>query len=263
MDGDELPLAQAKMAVPRARAGLVERRHVLRFLDASEHTPLTLVAAPAGYGKTTAVRAWCAAHDAAVAWVTLDPGDNDPVRLWRYVATAVDRNCHGWGREALRALDGRDGSVQRTIDELMNGIGQYENNLVIVLDDLHTVKAEPSLKSIDYAVHRLSANARLIVLTRIDPALSLARMRADGALAELRADDLAFTSDEAEELLVDRMGIALERDEVEVLRNRTEGWPAAMFLAGYSGCAASMIRIARRASSAATTASSPTTSAER
>src|SRR5690349_21660289 len=108
------------MAAPRRRTGLLEREHIMRALDAIEQPVLTLIAAPAGYGKTTAVRAWCAVRGAAVAWVTLDSGDNDPARLWRYVATAVDRSCPGAGRSALACLDSGEGSVDRTIDVLTN-----------------------------------------------------------------------------------------------------------------------------------------------
>jgi LuxR family maltose regulon positive regulatory protein len=105
------PLVEAKLAVPSVRHGVVDRPRVRRAFDAVGASLLTLVAAPAGYGKTTAVRAWCASRDVALAWVTLDGGDNDPVLLWRYVATAVDRvrpglggaRCDGWGWRAARS----------------------------------------------------------------------------------------------------------------------------------------------------------------
>jgi ATP/maltotriose-dependent transcriptional regulator MalT len=232
-DPTGIPLAEAKMAAPRRRTGLIERVPVLRTLDAAEGALLTLLAAPAGYGKTTAVRAWCAARGAAIAWVTLDSGDNDPARLWRYVATAVDRNCPGAGRGALRALDGGEGRVDRPIDALVNDLRDRGDELEIVLDDLHTVTSAECLDSIDYALGRFPPNVRLIVLTRVDPLLNLPRLRAEGALVEIRAQELAFTADEVQELLVDRMGIDLDREEIEILRDRTEGWPAAVFLAGY------------------------------
>jgi LuxR family maltose regulon positive regulatory protein len=221
------------MAAPRLRTGMVERSHVLGALDATGDATLTLVAAPAGYGKTTAVRAWCAARGATVAWVTLDGRDNDPARLWRYVATAIDRNAQGHGRDALQRLDEGEGTVELAIDALMNGIGEYKPELIIVLDDLHKVTDDECMGSIDHALDRLPANAHLVLLTRIDPALQLARRRADGSLVELRATDLAFTLDEARELLVDGMGVELDQEEVEILRTRTEGWPAAVFLAAY------------------------------
>src|ERR1700735_869442 len=100
-----LPLAEAKLSAPRERRGMVQRRRLDRALDGAGGAALTLVAAPAGYGKTTAVRSWCAGHESVFAWGTLDVGDNDPSRFWRYVATAVDRVRQGLGARALRRLD--------------------------------------------------------------------------------------------------------------------------------------------------------------
>ena len=228
-----LPLAEAKLSAPRARSGMVERRRLDRALDAAGGAVLTLVAAPPGYGKTTAVRSWCASRDTAFAWVTLDRGDNDPSRFWRYVATAVDRVRQGLGAPALRRLDDPGPGIANPIDELMNGIAAYERELVLVLDDMQHVTDAECLELIDYGLERLPANARLIILTRIDPALKLAQLRARGDLVELRADQLAFTAEEATELLVERGGVELATGDVELLRERTEGWPAALFLAGY------------------------------
>jgi LuxR family maltose regulon positive regulatory protein len=225
------PLAEAKLEAPRQRAGMVERVRIGQALEAGGDAALTLVAAPAGYGKTTAVRAWCASSETALAWVTLDSGDNDPVRFWTYVATAVDRIREGLGRRALHRLRVSGMSVETAIDELMNGIAEYGRELAVVLDDAHTVTDADCLASIRYAIRRLPPTGRLIVITRADPALGLARLRAHAALAEVRADDLAFTAAEARALLVDRAGLQLEDDEVGVLHRRTEGWPATLYLA--------------------------------
>jgi LuxR family transcriptional regulator, maltose regulon positive regulatory protein len=218
--------------VPSLRRGVVDRPRVRGALDAGRDASLTLVAAPAGYGKTTAVRAWCATLDAALAWVALDAGDNDPVLLWSYVATAVDRVRSGLGRGALRRLGVAGGSVEVAVDELMNRVAGLRGELVVVLDDLHLVTSEESLTSIDYALAHLPPNAHVVALTRVDPALRLAGLRAAGALAEVRAADLAFTTAEAYELLVARGHLELGPEEIEVLVERTEGWPAALVLAG-------------------------------
>ena len=214
------------------RQGWVERPRVRHALDAGDHAALTLVAAPAGYGKTTAVRAWCASLDAAIVWVTLDAGDNDPVRLWRYVATGVDRVRRGLGQSALRRLGVSGSSIEDAVDELLNGIAAFGARMVIVLDDLHAVTNEECLSSIDHALDHLPAAARLIVTTRVDPALSLARFRAGGRLSELRAAELAFSPAEARELLVVGGQLELGGEEIGVLVERTEGWPAALVLAG-------------------------------
>jgi LuxR family maltose regulon positive regulatory protein len=115
-------LVEAKLAVPSMRHGRIDPPRALRAFAAGRDASLSLVAAPAGYGKTTAVRAWCASLDAALAWVTLDADDNDPGLLWRYVATAVDRVRWGLGRGALRRLDVAGSPVEVAIDELMNGV---------------------------------------------------------------------------------------------------------------------------------------------
>jgi ATP/maltotriose-dependent transcriptional regulator MalT len=225
------PLAEAKLAVPSLRHGLVDRPRVRRELDAGRDAALTLVAAPAGYGKTTAVRAWCASLDASVAWVTLDAGDDDPVRLWRYVATAVDRVRPGLGRAALRRLGVPGGSVEVAVDELMNGVAALGSELFVVLDDLHAVTSEECLSSIDYALAHLPANAHVLVVARTDPALRLGPLRAAGALVEVRVAELAFTAAEAHELLVVLGRLELGAQEIEALVERTEGWPAALVLA--------------------------------
>ena len=233
VDGeDALPLlAEAKLGIPSLRRGVVDRPRVRWALDAGRDASLTLVAAPAGYGKTTAVRAWCASVDAALAWVRLDDADNDSVLLWRYVATAVDRVRSGLGHRALQRLGVAGGPVEVAVDELMNGAASLGSELIVVLDDLHSVTSEECLSSIDYALSRLPVNVHVVVLSRVDPELRLARLRAAGALAEVRAADLAFTAAEAQELLVVLGQLNLGAEEIDVLVQRTEGWPAALVLA--------------------------------
>jgi LuxR family transcriptional regulator, maltose regulon positive regulatory protein len=229
---DELPpLAEAKLAAPRLRRGLVARRRLEQDLEAGTESALTLVAAPAGYGKTTAVRAWAECSGSALAWVTLDAGDNESARLWAYVATAVDRIRNGLGRRALNRLRVSGRGVEVAVDEVMNGLAVFGSPVALVLDDLQTVTDADCLVTLDYAIERLPPNARLIAITRADPALELARLRGRGDLTEVRAGELAFTSVEARELLVDRAGLDLDDEQIEILRGRTEGWPAALYLA--------------------------------
>lgn len=226
-----LPLVEAKIAIPRLRSAAVARPRIGRLLDEDDRT-VKLVAAPAGYGKTTAVRAWCASLDAGLAWVKLDAVDNDPLRLWRYVATAVDRVRSGLGRMALQRLNGPVASPELAVDELMNGIAVYGEQLVLVLDDLHVITEPACIAWLDRALLQLPLNARLVLVTRTDPPLGLARLRAGGELTELRANALAFTAAEARELLVTRGRLELDDLEIEMLVQRTEGWVAALVLAG-------------------------------
>ena len=227
---DSLLLAEAKLAVPRMRSGLVERPRLQQRFDARTAS-LTLVAAPVGYGKTTAALAWCASRSAPQIWVTLDVQDNDPARLWQYVATGADRTREGLGRGALQRLRSAGGFTEGMVVELMNALGGFDAEVVIVLDDLHLVTDLDCLASIEHALECLPPNVRMILLSRTDPALHLSRHRAGENLAELRAEDLSFTEAEAQELLVGRAGLDLDAADVALLHQRTEGWPAAISLA--------------------------------
>ena len=217
--GDEpRPLAEAKLAAPRHRSGMLVRPRIEQLLETGADAPLTLVSAPAGYGKTTAVRAWSATTDAAVAWVTLDVGDNDPVRLWTYVATAVSRIRADLGARALKRIGLAGEAIEAAVDELMNAIAGLGSELAIVLDDVHTVTDQDCLASLAYAIEQVPQSARLILMTRADPVLQLGRLRASGALVDVRARELALTTSEMRELLVDRGGLALQQDDIEILR---------------------------------------------
>jgi len=226
-----LQLSEAKMMLPRPSPGTLRRQRLLEALDRDHAAALTLVDAPVGYGKTMLLRSWCAEHSRPVAWVTLDGSDADPVRLWTYVTSAVDRLADGLGRSALKRLAAPGAPVERAVDELLNRLHQHGQPLVIVLDDLHLVGSRASFGSIEHAVERLPDNVRVLAATRSDPPIRLARLRARGALGEIRVRELAFTVDEARELLVHREGIELGDEDLELLVERTEGWPAGLYLA--------------------------------
>ena len=221
---------EPKLMLPRVHPGMLRRSRLLEMLDRGAASALTMVDAAAGYGKTTLLRSWCTERPEPVIWMTLDAADDDPVRLWTHLATAVERLGTGLGGEALMRLGVRGAAVETAVDELMNGLVAYGQPITIVLDDLHAVGSERSLQSIAHAIERLPANARLLISTRSDLAISVARLRARRALTEIRARDLAFTVEEARELLL-REGIELPEESVELLVERTEGWPAGLYLA--------------------------------
>jgi LuxR family maltose regulon positive regulatory protein len=227
-----MSVVERKLVPPRTRAQIVERPRLLRALDRLDGTELTLLSAPAGSGKSVLVGSWCASRpELAIAWVSVDAADNDPVRLWTYIATAVDRACPGLGRRALERLERPGAVVTAALDELLNAIATNGEPVVIVLDDLHLLRDESALRSVEYAVEQLPRGSRLIALTRADPTIRLGRLRARKALGELRVRELAFTFDEARELMVVQEGIALDDEDLGVLFDRSEGWAAGLYLA--------------------------------
>ena len=229
-DRPNLLLVEPKLMLPRVQPRMLRRARLLELLDGDDAAALTLINAPVGYGKTTFLRLWCIERPEAVIWMTLDAADDDPVRLWTHLATAIERLGEGLGSQALMRLGVRGAGIEGAVDEMMNGLVAYGRPMAIVLDDLHAVGSERSLRSIAHAIERLPTNARLLAATGSEPAIRLARLRARGGLIEIRARELAFTLDETHELMV-REGIALSDESVELLVEHTEGWPAGLYLA--------------------------------
>lgn len=226
------PLAETKLAPPRVGPEILVRGRLLGMLDGFRPAALTLVAAPVGFGKTILVQSWAAAQsEAAVAWVSLDAGDNDPARLWTYIATAVDRIRSGLGRNTLQRLRVSGAHLEAAVDELGNALAGYNRPVAIVLDDLHALTSEASTTSIAYLIEHLPAGTRVIATTREDPPIHLSRLRGRAMLKEIRSRDLAFTVGEARTLVVELEHIDLDGTSVEQLVERTEGWPAGLYLA--------------------------------
>jgi LuxR family maltose regulon positive regulatory protein len=224
-------LVETKLVPPRPRPEVVPRPRLFRRLDELAPAALTLVDAPVGFGKTLLVQSWCDEQpELPAAWINLDAADNDPVRLWTYVATAVDRIRPGLGRGALSRLRVPGGHVETSVDEVINGLAAYGAPVVIVFDDLHVLTDAACLDSLQHATERLPESARIVATTRSDPALRLGRLRARGALGEIRSRDLAFDRAEARALFALEQ-IELENEDLALLVQRTEGWPAGLYLA--------------------------------
>lgn len=226
-----VPLVEAKLSAPSIRQDLVRQSGVLDALAEDAGARLIVFEAPAGYGKSTAMRSWCATQDAALMWVTLDSGDDDPTRLWTYIASAIERILPGLAHPVLNRLEVPGSPVEQAVDELMTMLGRRRKPVILVLDDLHTVTDPDSLATIDHAIRYMPDNVRMLIGTRVEPQLALPRLRASQQLLELRASDLAFTADEAHTLLVRHGGLALTPDQVAALVDRTQGWPAMLVLA--------------------------------
>ena len=214
-------LVRSNLVIPRLRGPTVTRARLHQRLDATATAAVTLVSAPSGYGKTVAVASWLRDRDVLAAWVTLDGHDNDPVLLWTYVVTAVTECL---GIEPIEVGHHPD----LAIEALAAALRADRRRLIIVLDDVETVTR---LATITHAVRALPINARLILIARSLPALPLPRLRAGRQLAEVRAQELAFTLEEARELLEVAEGLTLGADEIRTVVEQTEGWAAALHLA--------------------------------
>jgi len=229
-------LVRSKLAAQAPRAGLIPRVGLQALLQANLSAKLVLLDAPAGSGKTTLLAQWRAAvGPRRVAWVSLDRGDNDPTRFWIYVVEALRSVEPGVGATALGVLGRPTVDLHREVlPGLLNELSGVGSELVLVLDDYHLITNRSCHGSLGFFLDHLPAGVHLVLATRVDPPLPLARMRARGELAELRAADLQFSDQEASALLNGAMGLQLASQDVERLAERTEGWAAGLVLAGLS-----------------------------
>jgi LuxR family maltose regulon positive regulatory protein len=236
MSGPDVLLA-TKLHVPGPQQGFVPRRRLAAALDESLGRGRVLVCAPAGFGKTALLADWARGGGRPVAWLGLDAGDSDPARFWRYVVAALDRARPGLAGRAGPLLgppapNSFAGLVTALINELAADPGPDE--VLLVLDDYHLVDSGPVHESVAFLLENLPPGLRVVVSGRADPPLPLARLRARGQLAELRAADLRFTPEEAAALLAEAAGPGLPTVAAEALVARTEGWAAGLQLAGLS-----------------------------
>ena len=234
-------LLETKLYVPGPRRDLVPRPRLSERLDRGTASKLVLVSAPAGFGKTTLVTEWLAAGPAAAAderlaaWLSLDRGDNDPASFWAYVIAALRTVAPGVGESALALLDAPQRPPAETVlTTLLNDLGAVAGEIVLVLDDYHVIDARDVQDGMAFLLDHLPPRLHVVIVSRADPPLPLARMRARGELAEIRAAELRFTADEAAAYLNEMMGLQLTARDVAALEGRTEGWIAALQLAALS-----------------------------
>ncbi|HEU5104093.1 MAG TPA: adenylate/guanylate cyclase domain-containing protein, partial [Roseiflexaceae bacterium] len=254
-----LNLLTTKLFVPPARTNLVLRPRLIAQLQAGLQSKLTLIAAPAGFGKTTLLSAWLAARteergkrteigtaslnpqssvlSARVAWVSLDSADNDPLRFWSYVIAALDSLAPGVGAPALALLQSpQPPNIEVILTTVLNAFSACYSqapvaDVVLALDDYHAITAAAIHRALALLLDYAPPHLHLVIATRTDPALPLARLRARGAVTELRAADLRFTQDEMVAFLNQIMGLSLTPADLELLQQRTEGWIAGLQLA--------------------------------
>lgn len=229
-------LVETKLHPPQPRAGAVHRRRLMERLARGASSKLTLLSAPPGFGKSTLVAEWIAARPpgAPSAWLSLDPGDNDPPGFWRYVVAALRTAAPDAAGEAAAVLEDPEPQVERALRSLLNDLATLPQDVALVLDDFHVVERPEIHDALAYVIDRLPSNVHLVLTTRADPPLPLARLRVRGELVEIRAADLRFTADETAAYLNGTMGLQLTGAGVAALEARTEGWIAALQLAGLS-----------------------------
>ncbi len=232
------PLLETKLYIPGLRRGLVARPRLIERMNRGGESKLTLISAPAGFGKTTLLADWLAGTPAAersVAWLSLDPGDNQPASFWTYLVTALQTVAPGVGARGLSLLqEPQPPPIETILTTLLNELSAVPNDIVAVLDDYHVIDAPDVQDGVAFLLEHLPHHIHLVITTRADPALPLARLRVRGELVEIRAADLRFTPGEAAAYLNEVMGLDLAAGDVAALEARTEGWIAALQLAALS-----------------------------
>ena len=229
------PILATKLYIPPPRPKVVLRSNLIERLNESLHRKLTLISAPAGFGKTTLVSEWVAGCQRPVAWLSLDEGDNDPARFLTYLVAALQTVEPNIGAGILNVLQSpQPPPTESILTTLLNEITAVQDNFVLVLDDYHVLDAKPVDNALTFLADHLPPQMHLVITTREDPSLPLARLRARGQLTELRAADLRFTPAEAAEFLNRVMGLNLSAEDIAALETRTEGWIAGLQLAAIS-----------------------------
>ena len=231
------PLVETKLFVPRLRSKLVSRPRLTSVLREQEAKRLTLISAPAGFGKTTLLAEWIADTRRAeeVAWVSLDASENDPRLFWAYVIRALQKTPGVSGTEPsslLRSVQPQ--SIESILTTLINEIVSADVDCLLVLDDYHVIEEPEIHGAMTFLLDHLPPRMHIVIASRSAPPLPLPRLRARGELTEVRADHLRFTPDEAATFLNQVMGLDLRPGDVGTLERRTEGWIAALKLAALS-----------------------------
>jgi LuxR family maltose regulon positive regulatory protein len=231
------PLVETKLYIPRLRRTLVARPRLSGPLSRGPDARLTLISAPAGFGKTTLLAAWlaeAAAENRSVAWLSLDERDRQPARFWTYVITALQTVLPGVGASVLPLLQSARPPIESVLSSVLNDLSAAVNEIDLVLDDYHLVDGPDVRTGMEFLLEHLPPQVHLVISSRADPLLPLARLRARGELVEIRAADLRFTPDEVTAYFNDVIGLDLPPKDIVALEERTEGWIAALQLAGLS-----------------------------
>jgi LuxR family transcriptional regulator, maltose regulon positive regulatory protein len=228
-------LLKTKLYLPKVRSKRVSRLRLLAHLDDIPAYALTLVSAPAGFGKTSLLAEWAVRAEFQVAWLSLDAGDNDPARFFNYLSAALDNAVDGVAANTQALLDSPQPlQPQYIVTVLLNDIDTAGEPVLLVLDDFQFITSQAVHEAVAYLLEHITPNLHLVIASRSDPPLPLARLRARGDLLELRGDDLRFTLPETSEFFNQVMNLDLKIEDVQILSSRTEGWIAGLQMAALS-----------------------------
>ena len=230
-------LLLTKVSLPILRNIVVPREKVRKQLSegVQDHHLLTLVSAPAGYGKTTTIRMWVEQAGYPVAWVSLEKSDNDLKRFLTYFLTALQQAEDDLGQAALEVVANvQEIDLQQVFGLLINDLYGLDQPIILVLEDYHLIESQEIDRFIELLLYQSVTKLHLVIMTREDPSLPLTRLRVRNQLTEIRAADLSFSLDETNEFFSHVMGVNLPNREMEILKSRTEGWAAGLQLAALS-----------------------------
>jgi len=231
----QYPILKTKLYIPQPRPDLVQRTHLIDQLNKGINHKLTLISAPAGFGKTTLLIEWIAQSEIPVAWISLDKGDNDSDHFIHYLVAALQRIEVNIGKAALSMLQSpQQPPIESIMINLIKEITDVPYDCALVLDDYHAVDTKRIHEIVEFLLDYLPAQIRLVIATRVDPPLPLARLRVRNQLTEFRASDLCFTVDETSVFFNKMMKLGLSSHEISILESRTEGWIAGLQLAALS-----------------------------
>lgn len=230
-----VPLLQTKLYIPPVRSELVSRPRLIERLNTDLHHKLTLVSAPAGFGKTTLLSEWVQQRKQPATWLSLEPGDDDANRFWRYVIAALQTVDATIGETAQALLESsQHPPLDTLVTTLVNDITTLSSSLTLVLDDYHVIRTDSIHASLNFLLDHIPSQLHLVIATREDPPLALARRRGRRELTEIRAADLRFTAEEVGEFLNTMFCLNLSGQDIAALEDRTEGWAVGIQMAALS-----------------------------
>jgi len=231
----ETPLLTTKFNIPSPHQGIIQRPQLVKRLEAGTEGGITLVSAPAGYGKTTLVSAWINAIPTPAVWFSIEEADNDLFRFLTYLATALQSRFPETGESLLIGVQSlQPPSIEYLLTSLINDISDLQTSFILILDDYPFIDSQSVHDALNFVIDHLPPHMHMVITGRIDPPLYLSRLRANGLLNEIRAADLRFKLDETAAFLDQIFGLKLPPADILALEDRTEEWIAGLQLAAIS-----------------------------